>query len=667
MNSIPEHFRSEYIFIEKIDTSSMLGKHITCGREGRYEYSNFKKEIPCALCRKEAKLDKVLAEKYPSYKRIGENSVIHNRCQHEFELPPHWKMKSDQNLCKKCSLADRKVRTSERNKQRVHNETNGEYELLGFVESFTTPVLVRHNAECNHEFPVTMNDFLNKGTRCPVCMKHLVTEEMYLERLSEVRSDVVLMSKFIGMSKPIEFLHKPCNQKNSKPAKYLLSKWNPCSYCTNRITELEVMNAKINELTNGEYSVLEYETASKYALFYHHACETKYEKEPSVFINKGHRCPVCANGGRKRNKGEIIKGSKAVTFKEKVESRFPNYECINENTIKHKACGLEIPFNWKKDAARKEINLCPDCKPVKAKLPVSEKRKRDNQIEEKELINWQERQEQRILTLTNGEYSLVSEFLGNRKQATFKHNVEGCGNEFTLQFHSFATKGSRCPDCTNKRPSEKQYWEQFKGLFGEDFELVSEFKGLTKEITILHKTCNTLLTNKAYQFLKNKQPCGHCKKLNSEHKKELRQKAKKEKAANQPKKEPINWQERQEQRILTLTDGEYSLVSEFLGIKKDATFKHNVEGCGKEFTMQFRTFASKGSRCPDCEGKRLNQKQYWEKFESLHGEEFELVSEYNGISKEIAILHHTCETTTTNKASAFLNKKYACKHCKKNK
>lgn len=502
---IPENLKEEYLFIEKVGGNKYKIKHTICQTENLYYSQYFKEDIPCKHCRKNASVNVLsemrthFASKFHDYELVDVKHAIHTKCGEQIELPRHWKQKNNNNLCKKCSKKNNQKRTAEKNKARVLEVTNGEYEIVGDFKEYNTPVQVRHNLEsCGHEYPVSMNDFFIKGSRCPVCTGRTVTKEMFLNRMAEKHPDYKLLSDYINLSREVTVLHEVCNKEETKlAASYLMSN-TPCTYCNNRIRDLELMSEKIKTLTNGEYDVLEFERSSLPALFLHVKCGTKYTQIPSSFISLNNRCPECSIAGRPRTqKGSIIAGdptnTKEIRFKNKVEAIFPDYTLIDRGTIRHNKCGKEFSFKWLLDKDKRNETLCTDC--------------RDEIIQER----WLQERSEVLRDKTNGEYILVGIADFQNKKAIIKHNVEGCGHEFSRNTTYFIGHNAKCPICFSREIKAVEFWDRFTAKFGDDFELV-DYQGLENEVSILHSKCNKISTRRAKNLIYyNKKACNHCK------------------------------------------------------------------------------------------------------------------------------------------------------------
>ena len=95
------------------------------------------------------------------------------------------------------------------------------------------------------------------------------------------------------------------------------------------------------------------------------------------------------------------------------------------------------------------------------------------------------------------------------------------------------------------------------------------------------------------------------------------------------------------------------------GIGQFVTIRH--EACGGEFTIGLRPF----EQVPNCrccgQGKAVVDR-FGERFQELMGDEYEMVTPYQGLAKMMTVRHRTCGTVTEGYALSFLNGK-CCAMC----
>lgn len=332
--------------------------HEACGNESEInsvKFFNYLKE--CPHCYEVGKLRKKTSKKFPDYTFVSENKVVHNECGRE--IPYSYEIsatKNNSNLCADCHNEKKRKVWEEKQKQKIWDLTNGEYEMISEYKNSYVHITVRHNMDCKHEFDVTLNDFVTKGTRCPVCNGFKVTEDMFMDRFSKFGSEYELATPYVAMSKELTIFHKTCGEHTTNEAKAIVSANEPCNYCGNRIKDIETANRKIKRITQDEYEIVEFSSMSEDATFLHHKCGHKYPKKPSVFINSGHRCPKCF--GRDKTKEEM---QEIVTNCVGAEYKFVGQpkNMRTETDIRHEYCGCV--FKVKPQLYQTVGKKCPSC------------------------------------------------------------------------------------------------------------------------------------------------------------------------------------------------------------------------------------------------------------------------------------------------------------------
>lgn len=117
-----------------------------------------------------------------------------------------------------------------------------------------------------------------------------------------------------------------------------------------------------------------------------------------------------------------------------------------------------------------------------------------------------------ITEKSNGTLTLISEYTGCDSEVTLKCN---CGNEFKLTPHAFK-HGVRCPICTtykNKKITTLEFKNRIYKLFGNEYELISEYNGLRSKIKAMHIPCGTIFEVVACNLIGNMNSrCPKCTK-----------------------------------------------------------------------------------------------------------------------------------------------------------
>lgn len=171
-------------------------------------------------------------------------------------------------------------------------------------------IRIRHNCDkCNNfEWDVFPQNILN-GHKCPKCSGRIVmTKEEFVKALGP---EYTLKSEYHGIQQPVCLVHhKPEVHKDDtefyiSPKQFTQGK--KCPECK-RLEDSRKLAKEINDLTNGEYTMLGelYSTSEKITL--QHNCEKchyhKWQILPYNFM-AGHRCPKCQKPGRKPVRSKI--------------------------------------------------------------------------------------------------------------------------------------------------------------------------------------------------------------------------------------------------------------------------------------------------------------------------------------------------------------------------
>lgn len=113
--------------------------------------------------------------------------------------------------------------------------------------------------------------------------------------------------------------------------------------------------------------------------------------------------------------------------------------------------------------------------------------------------------------------------------------------------------------------------------------------------------------------------------------------------------------------VAVRTDGEYTLISDYLGALTHVGILHTF--CSNTYTVTPNNFLN-GGRCPHCatESKRKTAAQYREEVNALVGDEYSVVGEYHSARAYVAMRHNTCGSSYLVCPNNFLTGK-RCPHC----
>ena len=109
---------------------------------------------------------------------------------------------------------------------------------------------------------------------------------------------------------------------------------------------------------------------------------------------------------------------------------------------------------------------------------------------------------------TNNAYTLI-EYRGGKgigQFVTLRH--EACGGEFTIGLRAFEQMPN-CRCCGQGKAVVDRFGERFRELMGDEYEIIIPYQGLSKMMTVRHRTCGTTTEGYAISFLNGKR-CALC-------------------------------------------------------------------------------------------------------------------------------------------------------------
>ena len=169
-----------------------------------------------------------------------------------------------------------------------------------------------------------------------------------------------------------------------------------------------------------------------------------------------------------------------------------------------------------------------------------------------------------LISNTNDEYTLISDFISMDQDVTIQHNK--CGNTFRVSPRGFIEEGIRCK-CENRIDIEEiRNSIENSG----EFQLIN-FEDITRPITIRHKECGCEFAIHYNKFLKRPW-CKVCTPAVRNHDYFVKE-------------------------VEELTGSEYTVVGKYIDKNTPVAIRHNI--CGKTSKYLPRHFLD-GIRCPNC-------------------------------------------------------------------
>ena len=321
-------------------------------------------------------------------------------------------------------------RTPESYREEVEKLTNGEYSVLGDFANTHTKVLHIHNV-CGYEWEVKPNDFINGGIRCSVCSGggKRRTPESYRKEVDEITvGKYSVLGRFKNTTSNILHKHNECGYEwNVKPRSFIYD-GSRCPMCSAHVRRTpESYRKEVLELTNGEYSVLGDFKGTEYKIPHvHNLCGTILVTRPTTFILGRAKCPNCFHTRKSRTSSSYCKEVEEISNGE--YSVLGEFSSTRSKILHvHNVCGYvweTSPSSFIQDGSR-----CPMCS--------TNVRRTANSYRDEVSGN------------TNGEYSVLGDFISSNTKILHVHNV--CGHKWSIRPNDFVNSGSRCPNCVYSR------------------------------------------------------------------------------------------------------------------------------------------------------------------------------------------------------------------------
>lgn len=227
-----------------------------------------------------------------------------------------------------------------------------------------------------------------------------------------------------------------------------------------------------------------------------------------------------------------------------------------------------------------------------------------------------------------------------------------CGNEFITNFTSFKDKNKKqCNECgremqiKNATKTSDKFNQEVYELVKNEYTILNGYINADTKVTIRHNCdkCNhhewNILPN---NFLAG-QRCPKCAKNARKTTKEFAEEVK------------------------MITNGEYSLISEYKNSKTDVKLRHNCSKCNNyEYYVSSSNFYH-GDRCPKCGGKlKKTTEIFKQEVYNLVKDEYIVLGEYKTAKTKLLVKHNECNHEYNVSPDNFLRGK-RCPFCNNSK
>lgn len=228
-----------------------------------------------------------------------------------------------------------------------------------------------------------------------------------------------------------------------------------------RKTHEEFLSDFYSKFDRNEYEVLgRFVKSSEPILIRHNECGIEYYARPyNLYMGKG--CAKCCNKIKHSEFVKMVQKKLGPSYKVLTKYKGSKRKVI----VRHDGCGetyevtAEVLWNG---------HGCKKCAGT-AKLTTAEVKKR-------------------IREISNGEYEFISKYKCNNKPIILRHI--SCEHEFETTYSLFISLGIRCPLCSgNHRLSHEEFVKKVNRLVGNEYSVLSQFKGVGRKIKMKHIVC----------------------------------------------------------------------------------------------------------------------------------------------------------------------------------
>ena len=226
-------------------------------------------------------------------------------------------------------------------------------------------------------------------------------------------------------------------------------------------------------------------------------------------------------------------------------------------------------------------------------------------------------------------FSLISRYRNDI--VTLRHDL--CGETFCTSPYGF-TSGWECPSCGKKMTLQEQYQKLARNIGNGEYTPLDEFRGMDRDISLLHSKCGRKIVRKARSFLYEGGRCD------------------------------CEWRVDFEAAKAEVEKNEGFTLIEFTRTDKPVKIRHS---CGGEFSIYYMKFLD-APRCRVCQRQGhldiRTTDDLIKDISDLTGDEYTLLDDYNGARIPVRIRHNVCGTAQEYDPHRFLDGQ-RCRKCRK--
>lgn len=253
--------------------------------------------------------------------------------------------------------------------------------------------------------------------------------------------------------------------------------------------------------------------------------------------------------------------------------------------------------------------------------------------------NSQEEVEKKVFDMVGKDFTILSEYKGNRADIKIGHDSPYGYHEIVTNINAFVTNGGKCYECSKEKrriKNERKLLLYIKNNFDEEYTVLDKYILSTSKLKFMHNKCGNIFYATPGKFKQAKTPCSKCQENYTPTQKEF------------------------EDIIRELTNGEFEVLGEYTRALDKIEMLHHK--CGKTWLITPNSFL-RGKRCPHCYGNfKKSIESLNNEFKQLFGGEFKVVGEYVNADSRITVYHENCNREFSTFYGYFL-KRASCYHC----
>ncbi|MFP4698557.1 MAG: hypothetical protein ACLFMO_07610 [Eubacteriales bacterium] len=427
-------------------------------------------------------------------------------------------------------------------------------------------------------------------------MKRKTTEKFKQEVFDLVGYEYQVLSMYKTARKKIKMKHQECNREYwVRPYSFLAG--NRCPHCNGTFKKTtKQFKAEVKKKVGDKYEIIgKYVNAKTKIKMKHKDCNEIYMVTPDDFLNQNTRCPYCYGTKKKTTKEFIEEISNLYNNEYKVLGDYKNAH--TKILVQHK-CGYKYKVKPNNLLNNKS---CPEC--------ARESSRKKQAKNTKQFIN-------EVKEQVKDKYTVLGKYINAKTKVKMKHNE--CSHIYVVTPDQFLNNQTRCPKCfSNSKKTTSEYKEQLHAVHGNEYKVLSDYKGNKQKIFIEHTVCGWKWYTLPYNLLK-----GHgCPKCSGNL--------------------PSNTEEFKE-KVYKLEGNKYIVLGPYINADTPIKLKHKISSCGYEWETPPKVFL-KGHRCPKCAGiVKKTTESFKQEIYDLEGDKYSVIGNYINTNTPIRIIHNEC-------------------------